>query len=53
MEQLDLKEELLGSLNPLLPDHMYREECYYLNKLAQSGEISVPDCNPTTPRVER
>ncbi|MEK3723068.1 DUF2935 domain-containing protein [Paenibacillus sp. FSL H8-0034] len=53
LELLDLKGELLGSLNPLLPDHMYREECYYLNKLAQSGEISVPDCNPTTPRVER
>ncbi|MCU6797420.1 DUF2935 domain-containing protein [Paenibacillus sp. WQ 127069] len=53
LEQLELKEELLGSLNPLLPDHMYREECYYLNKLAHSGEISVPDCNPTTPRVER
>ncbi|MBW7456508.1 DUF2935 domain-containing protein [Paenibacillus sepulcri] len=52
LEQLDLSEELLGSLNPLLPDHMYREECYYLRKLAQSGEISVPDCDPTTPRVE-
>ncbi|MFH5184094.1 DUF2935 domain-containing protein [Paenibacillus sp. TAB 01] len=52
VEQLDLSEELISSLNPLIPDHMYREECYYLKKLAQSEEISAPDCNPAAPRVE-
>ncbi|WP_308861654.1 DUF2935 domain-containing protein [Paenibacillus radicis (ex Xue et al. 2023)] len=52
LEQLDLSKELLGSMSPLLPDHMYREECYYLHKLAQSGEITTPACNPTTPRVD-
>ncbi|WP_282942553.1 DUF2935 domain-containing protein [Paenibacillus sp. RC67] len=52
LEHLELSQELLGSLSPLLPDHMFREECYYLKKLAQSGEIAVPDCNPATPRVD-
>ncbi|GAA4876981.1 DUF2935 domain-containing protein [Paenibacillus vulneris] len=53
LEELELNKELLSSLNPLMPDHMYREECYYLKKLAQSGEIPAPPCNPATPRVER
>ena len=52
IEQLEIHHELLSSLYPLLPDHMYREECYYLKKLAQSGEIPVPNCDPTSPRVE-
>lgn len=52
IEELELNEELLSSLYPLVPDHMYREECYYLMKLAGSGEIAPPNCNPAKPRVE-
>lgn len=44
--------EALGTLSPLAPDHMYREECYYLTKLAQSGAVPTPKCNPTRPRLE-
>jgi hypothetical protein len=52
IEEMELSEELLSRLNPLVPDHMYREECYYLMKLAQSGEIAVPNCNPAKPRIK-
>lgn len=51
IEEMGLSERLLSRLNPLVPDHMFREECYYLMKLAQSGEITPPDCNPAKPRV--
>ena len=44
---------LLGTLMPLMADHMAREECYYLTKLSQSADnISSPDCDPAKPRVE-
>jgi hypothetical protein len=52
IEELELNEELLSRLYPLVPDHMFREECYYLMKLAGSGEIAPPNCNPAKPRVE-
>ncbi|WP_312880306.1 DUF2935 domain-containing protein [Paenibacillus phytorum] len=29
VEELGLSAELLSRINPLMPDHMYREECYY------------------------
>ncbi len=51
VEALELSHELLSRLNPLVPDHMYREECYYLMKLAQSGDIQPPHCNPAQPRL--
>ncbi|UKS27929.1 DUF2935 domain-containing protein [Paenibacillus sp. HWE-109] len=51
LETIDLSAELLSRLNPLVPDHMYREECYYLLKLAQTGAITAPDCDPTKPRI--
>lgn len=44
---------ILGSLFPLLPDHMFREECYYLWKLSQTAGLAKrPDCNPASPRIE-
>lgn len=44
---------VLGTLLPLMADHMAREECYYLTKLSQSApNIPKPDCNPAKPRVE-
>lgn len=44
---------VLGTLLPLMADHMAREECYYLTKLSQSApNIAKPDCNPAKPRIE-
>jgi hypothetical protein len=53
IEELELTHELLGTLSPLMPDHMAREECYYLTKLAQASETNVPPCDPTKPRVSK
>jgi hypothetical protein len=53
LEEMDLKGEVLGTLNPLIPDHMMREECYYLTKLAQVSEVKQPQCDPTKQRVEQ
>jgi hypothetical protein len=45
--------KVLGTLMPLMADHMYREECYYLLKLSQNtGNIRKPDCDPASPRLE-
>jgi hypothetical protein len=45
--------QILGTLFPLMADHMAREECYYLWKLSQTaGLTKKPDCNPTSPRIE-
>lgn len=52
LEEMDLKAELLGTLTPLMADHMAREECYYLMKLAQVSEVHAPNCDPAKPRVE-
>lgn len=52
IEELELSAELLSRLNPLVPDHMYREECYYLLKLSESGAVSAPKCDPAAPRAE-
>ncbi|CAM4296211.1 hypothetical protein FHS16_000581 [Paenibacillus endophyticus] len=51
IEELELSSELLSRLNPLMPDHMYREECYYLLKLSECGAIPAPNCNPDAPRI--
>lgn len=51
VEELGLSAELLSRINPLVPDHMYREECYYLLKLSQSGVVPPQNCDPTQPRV--
>ncbi|MCL6634064.1 MAG: DUF2935 domain-containing protein [Alicyclobacillus herbarius] len=52
IEELELSDQVLGALSVLLPDHMAREECYYLIKLAQTSDEPMPDCDPTTPRAE-
>ncbi|ULL14140.1 DUF2935 domain-containing protein [Paenibacillus sp. H1-7] len=52
LEELELSAEVLDSLSPLIPDHMMREECYYLTKLAQLGLIPDPNCDPAKPRIE-
>ena len=50
--EMEMSNKVLSTLSPLMPDHMLREECYYLIKLAQSSEVKMPDCDPTRPRVE-
>ena len=52
LEKLIASKKVLGSLYPLILDHMYREECYYLTKLASVSEVKPPDCDPNKPRVE-
>lgn len=50
-EDLRLCKKAVGTLAPLLTDHMYREACYYLLKLSRVAEIKTPNCDPTTPRI--
>ena len=52
LKQSILEKKVLGSIDPLVPDHMYREECYYQTKLSQSSKVKSPDCDPTKPRVK-
>lgn len=52
LAELKISKQLLGTLNPLMADHMAREECYYLTKLAQVSEFKAPNCDPTKPRIE-
>ncbi len=53
LKEMELNKEVLGILKPLMADHMAREECYYLQKLAQSTKVvEQPTCNPTKPRTE-
>ena len=51
LEELRIEKKALGIIQPLEPDHMYREECYYLLSLSRVSEVKDPDCDPTTPRV--
>ena len=39
-------------VNPLMADHMAREETYYLMKLAESTDITPPKGDPTKPRPQ-
>jgi hypothetical protein len=53
MRDQRLDSKVLGSLMPLMADHMYREECYYLLQLSQStDDIRKPVCDPASPRLE-
>ncbi|MCM3742608.1 DUF2935 domain-containing protein [Sporosarcina luteola] len=52
LEEMGLKKETLGVLTPLMADHMAREECYYLMKLAESAGTPDPTCNPAKERVQ-
>lgn len=58
IEEMALTKEMLGSFAPLMADHMVREECYYLMKLAQSSQLPLPlplpqpNCDPTKPRLK-
>lgn len=52
IEELRLSKEALGTFAPLMADHMMREECYYLTKLAETTQLEQPNCDPTKPRLE-
>ena len=52
IERLRLNKEVLGTIDPLIPDHMLREECYYLIKLSLVSEVVKPDCDPGRPRIK-
>lgn len=52
LEELGLSKKVLGVLTPLMADHMAREECYYLMKLAETAKTPSPDCNPAKPRTK-
>ncbi|QTM98099.1 DUF2935 domain-containing protein [Sediminibacillus dalangtanensis] len=52
LEEMELSETVLGTFSGLMADHMYREECYYLMKLAESTQSAPPDCDPTSPRLK-
>lgn len=54
LEEMKLDCRSLGSLLPLMVDHMSREECYYLIKLHEVDPKNVvaSPCDPTKPRIE-
>mgnify|MGYP002403553523 CR=1 FL=1 len=51
LEEAELSAEVLDRISPLIPDHMMREEWYYLMKLSKSGLVQGPSGDPTKPRV--
>jgi hypothetical protein len=52
LEELELSKQALGTFAPLMADHMFREECYYLMKLAESASLELPNCDPAKPRLK-
>lgn len=52
LKEMELSKEVLSTFAPLMADHMYREECYYLTKLSQVSEVERPHCDPARPRLE-
>ncbi|GAA0454259.1 DUF2935 domain-containing protein [Alkalibacillus silvisoli] len=52
IEEMELSKTVLSTFSELMADHMYREECYYLMKLAESSNTNMPDCDPTASRVD-
>lgn len=52
LEEAILDKKVLGTIYPLMTDHMFREECYYLTKLSMVSETEAPKCDPTKPRIE-
>lgn len=52
LEAMGLTKEVLGTLTPLMADHMAREETYYILKLSETTDIPPPKDDPTKPRVK-
>ena len=51
LQEMRINKEALGTITPLMLDHMLREECYYLTKLSQVSEVKKPECDPGKPRI--
>jgi hypothetical protein len=52
LEEMELHHTVLDAIPALIPDHMFREECYYLHKLAQVTRVEPPECDPGKSRTE-
>ncbi|MEC5425110.1 DUF2935 domain-containing protein [Virgibacillus sp. C22-A2] len=52
IEEMELSNTVLSTFSALMADHMAREECYYLMKLAEAAGTSDPNCDPARPRTE-
>lgn len=54
LEEMRLDCRRLGTLMPLMVDHMAREECYYLIKLHEIDpkNVAITECDPTKPRTD-
>ncbi|WP_371812499.1 DUF2935 domain-containing protein [Sporosarcina sp. Marseille-Q4063] len=52
LEAMGLTKQMLGTLTPLMADHMAREETYYLMKLAETTDLPPSTDDPTKPRVK-
>lgn len=52
LEEAIIEKKVLGTIYPLMTDHMIREECYYLTKLSMISDIKSPECDPIKPRLE-
>ncbi|WP_276208293.1 DUF2935 domain-containing protein [Gracilibacillus sp. YIM 98692] len=46
IEEMELSDTILSTFSAQMADHMYREECYYLMKVAESSGAPLPDCDP-------
>ncbi|WP_236838589.1 DUF2935 domain-containing protein [Caldalkalibacillus salinus] len=55
LEEMRLDCRRLGTLMPLMADHMAREECYYLIKLHEVDptNVKITECDPTKPRTQQ
>jgi hypothetical protein len=51
IKELRLSKRALGTFSPLIADHMFREECYFLTKFLESANLEKPDCDPAKPRL--
>jgi hypothetical protein len=49
--ELNISAQVLGTFPTLMADHMFREECYYLTKLAESTQDKKPGCDPAKQRI--
>ena len=47
-----VEKKVLSVISPLVTDHMFREECYYLTKLSMVANTKEPGCDPGKPRVQ-
>ncbi len=53
LKEKALEARAIGTINALVPDHMAREECYFLYRLSRSDpdNVNAPKCDPTKPRI--